>query len=272
MSGFCKTACLLLVLALLSQSNAIIIRHDKSYGDYIVRESEFPAVFYLEKQGPRKVCVATLIHKQWAITAAHCADQTSLLQTLNAGGTFDVLVSRRSHKIDKLIIHPQYISSDAIDSDLALLHFAAPLDFPKVIPINTSATELNQQVTIMGWGFFGLGTAGREYDDGEFRRAQNIVDSADQYLSIHFDDPRTSGSPVLELEGTIGLGDSGGPALVTTDSGWALAGVAVGELEGEDFQEETQGKYGSTAVYERISLYQAWIEATIASESTEQAD
>jgi hypothetical protein len=42
-----------------------------------------------------------------------------------------------------------------------------------------------------------------------------------------------------------------------------LAGVAVGEQIQPGFSEETQGKYGSIAVYERISAHIKWIETVI---------
>ena len=37
-----------------------------------------------------------------------------------------------------------------------------------------------------------------------------------------------------------------------TSGGLLLAGVSVGQVEGPDFSEETQGQYGPAAVYERV--------------------
>ena len=76
-------------------------------------------------------------------------------------------------------------------------------------------------------------------------------------------DPRQLASAVLELEGMPSLGDSGGPALVQGQGGWLLAGIAVGEIMDENFTEETQGSYGSIAVYERVSSHLEWIRRTI---------
>jgi hypothetical protein len=53
--------------------------------------------------------------------------------------------------------------------------------------------------------------------------------------------------------------------LLETVAGYRLAGVAVGEIEGSDFSEETQGKYGSVAIYERVSQHLDWIETVISS-------
>lgn len=252
-----------LVVLIAMQSNAIIIRHDKGYNSYLVRESQFPAVFYLERQASRKVCVATLIHSQWAITAAHCTNETGLSTTLANGEKFVVSIGNRDRMIDSMIIHPNYLPDSRTEVDLALLHFSDPLDQPRAISLNETSDELGREITILGWGFFGIGTTGREYDDGEFRMASNRIEVAERRLHIRFDDPRELDTEVLELEGMPGLGDSGGPALLETEGGWMLAGVAVGELEDENFNEETQGAYGSVAIYERISQHREWILGTI---------
>jgi secreted trypsin-like serine protease len=70
----------------------------------------------------------------------------------------------------------------------------------------------------------------------------------------------------LPLEGTLSLGDSGGPAFLETSEGLLLAGVSVGQVEGPDFSEETQGQYGSVAVYERVSLHVEWINSVLNSD------
>ena len=62
----------------------------------------------------------------------------------------------------------------------------------------------------------------------------------------------------------LGLGDSGGPALIETAAGSRLAGVAVGQLvDTIDYDEETQGRYGAIAIYERVSSHLQWIESVI---------
>ena len=122
-------------------------------------------------------------------------------------------------------------------------------------------------VTLVGWGYFGLGTTGRQYDDGTKRRAQNRISAANSKLRFVFDDPREINSGALPLEGMLGLGDSGGPALIDVGNEYRLAGVAIGELGGDRFSEETQGKYGAVAVYERISAHVDWIIAVIGKES-----
>jgi len=250
-----------------SPSRAIIVRHDKNYTDYQVRESDFPAVFFLERQARRKVCVATLVAPAWAITAAHCAEETTLLQTLESGASFPVKVAGGEHRIDLLVRHPDYQPGSASEVDLALLRFAAPLDLPRPIPLHEEQNEAGRIVTLLGWGFFGIGTVGRQYDDGRLRMAQNRIENAGRRLQVRFEDPRNPQEEALDLEGMPGLGDSGGPALLSGEQGRSLAGVAVGEIMGAEFSEETQGRYGSIAVYERISGHLDWIRHTIAANS-----
>lgn len=259
---------LLLVSMAMAASHGIIIRHDRGPAAYEVRSSDYPSVFFLERQEYRKVCVATVIHARWAITAAHCADETTLASTLRQGRQFAVLVGNSPRVVDRLVVHPRYNPNSPTDVDLALIRFVNASSTPLPMPLQIEQNELGQVLNLLGWGFFGLGTTGRQYDDGRLRLAQNRVTVADGRLRVVFDDPRDTRDKALPLEGTPGLGDSGGPALMETSAGFSLAGIAVGELEGADFSEETQGKYGSIAVYERISQHINWIESVVSGQGS----
>lgn len=257
--------CLFVLSALFftGSGHGIIIRHDVGQAAYETRSIDYPAIFYLERQGVRKVCVATLIARQWALTAAHCTEETSLGVATARGGTFAVEVAGQAREIDLVVKHPRYQQGAVDDVDLALIRFKAPLASPRPIPLNTAKDELSQIVTIVGWGYFGVGTQGRQYDDGRMRRATNRITQSGRYLRTLFDDPRERLAESLPTEGTLGLGDSGGPALLVTESGLSLAGIAVGQVIGADYREETQGRYGAIAVYERVSSHLAWIESIV---------
>lgn len=260
-----KIAGLLLLCLIMASSQAIVIRHDVGPGRYEVRSSEYPAVFYLEQLGNRKVCVATVIHRQWALTAAHCVEETSLGKVVADGRRFSVQVGNQTRLIDAVIIHPQYDINSSTDVDLALLRFREASAIPAPIPIQLSEDELGEVVSILGWGYFGLGTMGRQYDDGKLRLATNRITEAGRRLRIVFDDPRDRNAETLPIEGMPGLGDSGGPAFLISETGLVLAGITIGEIEGADFSEETQGKYGSIAIYERVSQHVDWIEMVVGS-------
>ena len=244
-------------------SSAIIIRHDVNPRRHEVRASEFPAVFFLEQQGTDRICAATVIHARWAVTAAHCAHETSLSSRIEAGGRFAVRVAGRDRSIEAVVPHPDYDIDVTTSTDLALLRFADSLEAAPMVALQTETTELAEVVTLVGWGFFGLGTTGRQYSDGMIRMAVNRITTAGARLHMVFDDPRLPDSDAQPLEGTPGLWDSGGPALLGGPGDYRLAGVAVGEIEGKRFSEETQGRYGAVAVYERISLHVEWIGSVI---------
>lgn len=257
---------LFLLLGVGFSSRGIIVRHDVRSDSYEVDQNEYPAIFFLEMQGNRRVCAATVIHSQWAISAAHCVEETSLANTIENGRRFAVNVAGKTREIDAVIVHPQFDMTANTDVDLVLLRFRESSDLPRPYPLQQEATELGAVVRLLGWGYFGVGITGRQYDDGKLRLAKNRVSAVNSRLRIKFDDPRVPAESPLVLEGMPSLGDSGGPALLESGHGLFLAGVAVGEIRGPDYSEETQGKYGSIAVYERLSLHIDWIESVIGSE------
>jgi len=259
---------LICAFAISNGAHAIVIRHDTGYSRHVARETQFPAVFWLEQRAARKVCVATLIHPQWAITAAHCLEETSLLQVLVRDGEYPVHIAGAEHNVDHVVIHPQYqyrYSATEADRevDLALLRLASPLPFPVPLALYRERDELDRVATFLGWGYFGLGTTGIQVDDGSFRFARNVVSTAAERLRFNFDDPRVPDSGAVELEGLPGLGDSGGPALLETAEGWRIAGVAVGEIGVAADAARRQGLYGAVGVYERLSGHLEWIESVI---------
>ena len=262
-----RVVLLVYLLSLFARSShGIVIRHDVGPGEYSLRSSDFPQVFFLEQQGMRKVCGATLVSDLWALTAAHCVGETSLGSVIQRGEEFEVEIANTERSIDLVVLHPDFVSPNTPEVDLALLRFSQEVNYPEPIPVNTQPNELGEVVTLVGWGYFGLGTTGRQYDDGTKRQAENRISHADQQLRTFFDDPRLPGSAALPLEGTLSLGDSGGPAFLETPAGLLIAGVSVGQIEGSRFSEETQGQYGSIAVFERLSLHIEWINSVINSD------
>ena len=256
---------LLLCTTFVAPSFAIIIRHDVGPARYEVRESSYPSVFFLEEQGNRKVCAATVIHQQWALTAAHCVEQTLLGNTLANGRDFAVLVGGQDREIDAVIIHPEFDIENAADVDLALLRFKQASTTPRAMPLHLQESAPDSIVTLLGWGYFGLGTTGRQYNDGSLRLARNRITDVDRRFKIRFDDPRDRASQALPLEGVPSLGDSGGPALLENEDGLFLIGITVGEVTVNGFSEETQGEYGAIAIYEIVALQLDWIETVIGS-------
>lgn len=241
----------------------IVIRHDRSDASYVVDAGRYPQFFHLHERNRRKVCLATLIAPRWAITAGHCIDDTPVRSSLAAGKAYTLQVAGQTYRVASLVVHPDYSNGKLLQGvDLALLQLDRPVAGVTPVSLQRSFDEAAHVATLVGWGSTGTGVTGRRHNDGKFRRAENRVDSADQWLQFHFDDPRLPGSDALAQEGVPGLGDSGGPALLETGTGYTLIGIAVGELarEGED---QRQGLYGATGVYERIARHAAWIDGVL---------
>ncbi len=249
--------CLISVLAV-PQGQAIIIRHDRADSRYVVNELDFPQLFFLHTRFDNKVCVATLIAEQWAITAGHCTEQTPIKETIEAGEAYHLFITGQDYSVNELVLHPGFRHSQQLESvDLALIKLDRPVPGVQPVSLYSEQDEQSQALTLMGWGYSGEGIKGRSFNDGKLRRAQNIVMNAGKWLEFQFDDPRSNNGLALALEGVPGLGDSGGPALLESPEGLFLLGVALGEIDNPTQAQE--GLYGALSLYERVSSHYAWI-------------
>ena len=258
----CLRLCGFLLLIFSSNSQGIIIRHDVAPERYLVLESVYPSIFFLERIGDRRICAATLVDAWWAITAAHCIEQVNLNEVLSNGDSYEVIIAGEKNYVDKVVFHPDFYKPAGQDVDLALLRMKHPRKGLNSFAIGTEEVVSGVGVSFLGWGYSGIGTTGRNYTDGELRMATNrITSDSVKRLRIRFDDPRTEASD--PLEGMPSLGDSGGPVLMSGVHGLSLVGIIVGQLKGVNFSEERQGEYGSIAVFERVAPYLQWLERVI---------
>ncbi|MDO8907178.1 MAG: trypsin-like serine protease [Pseudohongiella sp.] len=268
-----QTVVLCLCAGAMLPASAIVTRHDTGYSRFLASESDYPAVFPLHVEQQRKTCVATLISQRWALTAAHCAGQTPLNEQLQATGSYPVTIAGQQFSVDRLVFHPAWTeaATDVFDPDqidLVLLRLDADVAHVRFIPLYAGDQELGQILTFLGWGYSGIGRTGISVNDGRLRFAHNRVSAADRQLYFRFNDPQGPGSLAVDFEGIPGLGDSGGPALMTGGGLLQLAGIAVGELEAgaNNHLKQPGGRYGATVVYERVSRHIDWIWQVIAAD------
>jgi hypothetical protein len=252
-------------------AHAIVYRHDTGYAGFLARAADYPAVFPLHTQkNGFKICAATLIDKNWAITAAHCAEETPLANAMLLAADYEVNIGGQGFLVDRLVIHPSWpgnagLRFDVRQVDLALIRLARPVGNVEPLSVYDADDESGQVFTFLGWGHSGTGRTGLTVNDGRLRFARNKVDDAREHLLFTFDNPDGPDSVAVAYEGIPGLGDSGGPALVRRDNKWFVAGVAVGELE--KIAGKATGLYGAAVVYERLSRHREWVVRVIESET-----
>ena len=228
-----------------TQSDAIIIRHDKPSEDYQVQQDAQPCVVNLD------FLMGTLIAPQWIITAAHGTPLMPAGHKVTIGGEV--------YEVDKIIPHPDYQPQGkspelAQNNDLALLKLNKPVLNVTSVPLYLKDDETDKTVNLVGQGYIGNGQQGITGAANGLYRAQNKIDQADDHwLYFDFDAPEQGAMP---LEGVSGPGDSGGPAFIQANYGPQLAGISSHQIDNAQGQPMV---YGVTEKYTRVSRYIDWI-------------
>jgi len=210
---------------------------------------------------------ASALSRNWVLTAGHNVD-------FNDDGRADdgLVVSLHlpgfgSYTADSIVVHPDFtgFGSPSIHNDLSLLYFDDPLPDGLVFPALGLSLNLQDTVTLTGFGRSGYGSYGYTTSASltDRRIGLNEIDSfqpesggAGLLFRYDFDAPATTGLPDGSLgnalETIIGPGDSGGPALIDWGGGHAIVGVNT-------FTEGYGGRFGDTGGGVALSPYWTWI-------------
>jgi hypothetical protein len=140
--------------------------------------------------------------------------------------------------------------------------------------------ENKKMLTFMGYGWRGTGSKGQNYSidtknlpaaaEGLIEKvvdAKTIIPHSDSGNFFGIWLPKEDGSltnpfsktgitkPQSESSGLLGSGDSGGPAWIKTQNGWAIAGI--------NSNGNGNAAYGNKSWFARISAVKSWIQSII---------
>lgn len=228
----------------------MIIRHDRSDRDSLVKEEQWPALtsFFHGYGG------ASLIAPTWLLTAAH------VVQNIPDEVHLSVELAGKRYRTARTILHPdfdrEWSAEDEDDEhetvDLALVELETPVTDVLPFDLYDRFDEQGQEVLLLGRGEFGNGIRGVRGADRGLRQATNQVAEVNAYwLKMRFDAPPAG----TWLEGVCGNGDSGGPALIKQADRFLLAGVSSWQKQGG----RPLGIYGCVEHYTRVSSFTGWI-------------
>lgn len=205
-----------------------------------------------------KYCNGVLLSADIVLTAAHCVqNQSKLLFRFYDKNGAEILYQTALAK--KIVIHPNYQTAPELTNDIALVLLNFPQDklteFPKIMDSNIFNLNSNLDFIAIGNGA-NSGIKSKNWSPSSSLKYKN--------LTAEYYDPQIPRFNVLQPEGGVCYGDSGGPAFVSNSSDSYLIGIAssLARLKSQNSKKKDICKM--RANYTNLSYYKKWIEASIA--------
>ncbi|WSV94759.1 serine protease [Streptomyces sp. NBC_01006] len=206
-------------------------------------------------------CGATLIDRQWVLTAGHCVDPTL---GVSPDGPVRIGSEHRTsggtvRKIDKVVMHPGYAQGKAgapNQNDLALVRLDRPVS-QEPIRIAQQAGPVGTPTRILG---FGTVVGAESPKDWVFPERLQQLDTRRGSEAECFDRAGETRLCTVSTkpDAMACNGDSGGPQLQRARNGrWELIGTTSGDGDNDPACSSGPG------LYTNVPVYVNWIRKTI---------
>ncbi len=242
----------------ISQAYADAEKSPRIIGGTQATVGTYPWMVSLKDNSGQHFCGASLINKQWVMTAAHCVvgeNANNISVVVGEYNTAQVDAGEQSSKVEKIIIHAGYKDASSSDNDIALLKLSSEINNKAVTPISPalmSGIKANTLLTVMGWG--NMSTTGEEFPEKLHQVQVPLMPNAQCNIAYQGDITENMLCAGFTTGGKDSCqGDSGGPLLLQLNGSWQQVGI-VSFGEGC-----ASAKYAG--VYTRVEKYNKWLSA-----------
>ncbi|KAI7821281.1 trypsin-like cysteine/serine peptidase domain-containing protein [Kickxella alabastrina] len=265
-----------LLLCALASIGTVSADVDRIIGGTAASTDMFPFIVHLFKDG-NAFCGGTLIDSEWVITAAHCVAEGN--RDIGAGAfttsdpsSFKIGYGTNGGSLSNSVSVESITVNAGFDpvwytSDIALLKIKSSNDLvqkTKIIAISNANVSAGQTVITAGWGQFSNSSPAQS---SQLMYAGLVTGDEDTCKVGASDWNGQNGRYVCTSYSTapnIGtcFGDSGGPLLMNSGSGYTLLGLVSFDVNTKDSSNTRCAQDGNVSYFTRVSSYLSFISST----------